>query len=331
MQTPRLTVGFFLAAALAPSQQDAVFSADVEVVNVLATVHDQDGALVTNLEKDDFVLKEDGEEQQIQYFARETDLPLTIGLLVDTSRSQVGVLDEQRRASYRFLDRVLQEKDQAFLISFDVDVELLQDLTSSKTRLELSLRRLQPPALPRMRRRFGANNQFPRTRRPGGQGGSGTRGVGTVLYDAVYLGASDRLKDQAGRKALIVISDGVDFGSKLSDREAIEAVHREDGIVYSIHFADDRRSDRRRKGDTPDGKKALRKLSEETGGRMYRISNDLTLDQVFDQIEAELRSQYSLGYTPEPGDPSQFRRIELEAKPGGLEVSTRSGYYPAAR
>ncbi|MEZ5365301.1 MAG: VWA domain-containing protein [Bryobacterales bacterium] len=361
MRTALKTVvvaGALLALAYA---QDPSFSTSVEVVNLFASVRDKSGAVVSDLQKDDFVLKENGEQRDIRYFSRQSDLPLTIGLLVDTSMSQAGVLEEQRRASYRFLDRVLQEKDQAFVISFDFDVELLQDLTSSKPLLEKALGRLDVPGQPRMRRRISANNQFPypgggipfpRRRRgpypgggpfpggggipggrrsPGGPGGGGgpthMQAGGTALYDAVFLAADEVLKNQAGRKALIVVSDGVDFGSKLSEDDAIQSVQRQDGILYSVYFAD--RQGFGRRGPARDGDHVLDQMSEQTGGRLYKLSGKTTLDQVFDDIEQELRNQYSIGFTPSPDAGPGFRRLELKTKKGGLKVSTRSGYYPA--
>jgi VWFA-related protein len=341
-----------LAPVVTPAQQEPSFSSNVEVVNVIATVRDKSGKLITNLEKDDFVLKEDGKKQTIQYFARQTDLPLTIGLLVDTSLSQTRVLEQQRTASYRFLDRVLKEKDQAFVIRFDREVELVQDLTNSKELLQAALAKLKTLEEPRMHRRLISNSQFPggspfpggrrRGPFPGGGGpggpprGPGGMGVGTALYDAVFLAADEMLKDQAGRKALILVSDGVDVGSKVSEDESVEAVQRQDGILYSVYFSD-REGFRGRFGgigrmrDLPDGDKVLLEMSEQTGGSMYELSSDLTLDQVFDRIEEELRSQYSIGYTP-PANPSkEFRKIELKAKKGGLEISTRAGYYPASK
>ena len=338
-----VVAGAALALALG---QDPTFTTDVDVVNVIATVRDKNGGLVTDLEKDDFVLKEDGREQTIQYFSRQTDLPLTIGLLVDTSMSQAAVLEEQRRASYRFLDRVLQEKDQAFVISFDVDVELVQDLTSSKPLLEKALGRLETPESPRLRRRVAPSSQFPggspfpRRRRgpfpgggprgPGGPPPGGRmQGVGTTLYDAVFLAAVEVLKNQTGRKALIVISDGMDYGSKLSEDEAIEAVHREDGILYSVYFADERT--RGRRVGRAAGDEVLGKMSEQTGGRLYKLTGGQTLEQIFDRIEEELRSQYSLGYTPSIYAAPGFRRIEVETSQRGLTVAARSGYYASSK
>jgi VWFA-related protein len=330
-----------LAASLVIAQEDVTFSTGVDVVNVFATVRDKNGGLVTDLAKEDFTLKEDGREQHIQYFSRQTDLPLTIGLLVDTSMSQARVLEEQRRAAYRFLDRVLTEQDQAFVISFDLEVELLQDLTNSKPLLERALARLETPEPPQMRRRVAPTSQFPGgspfPRRPRGPfpGGGGPRGpggpgprvqgVGTALYDAVYLAADEMLKNQSGRKALIVVSDGVDYGSKLTEDDAIAAVHREDGILYSVYFVDDRTLGRR--VGRADGDAVLGKMSQQTGGSLYKLSGRQTIDQVFDRIEEELRSQYNLGYTPAAGAAPGFRSLELKTKDKGLTVSARSGYY----
>jgi VWFA-related protein len=339
------------------AQDDAVFSTGVNVVNLIATVRDEAGRLVNNLGKDDFTLKEDSKEQAIQYFAQQTDLPLTLGLLVDTSMSQRRVLDQEKTASNRFLERVLDEsKDQAFVIGFDVDVELLQDLTSSKKLLKAGLGELKTPDRP-SRNTPRQNLQFPGGPFPGGRGprgnprggwpggargprGRGTvpQGLGTVLYDAVFLGADDMLQKQAGRKAMVVISDGVDLGSKITLEKAVEAAHRGDAVVYSIYFVDEelqaRVSNRAGRGGgmggRTDGENVLRELSEQTGGQLYKLTKDLTLDEVFDRIEEELRSQYSIGYTPDlSGNSAAFRKIELKTKKSGLKVFTRSGYYPA--
>jgi len=332
------------------AQDEAVFSTGVNVVNVIATVRDQTGRLVNDLGKDDFTLREDGKEQAIRYFDRQSSLPLTLGLLVDTSMSQRRVLGQEKTASRRFFERMLDEsEDQAFLISFDIDVELLQDLTSSRKLLESSLGQLKTPDPP-SRGAARQNLQFPGGPFPGGQGPGGRRGgargprgrgtvpqgIGTALYDAVFLGADEVLQKQAGRKAMVVVSDGVDLGSKVLLEKAVEAVHRADAVVYSIYVVDEDLQARVRgragraagAGGRTDGEKVLRELSEQTGGRLYKLSKDSTLDEVFDRIEEELRSQYSIGYTPDlAGAGGAFRAIELRAKKGGLQVFTRSGYY----
>ena len=223
-------ISAFPAGGLLRGQKDTTFSSDVKVVNVLATVRNKQGEIVHNLNKEDFVLMEDGRPQTVRYFSRETDLPLTLGLLVDTSMSQRRVLDEERSASYSFLDKVLREdKDLAFVIHFDVEVELLQDFTSSRKKLESSLGLLRTPEPGQLRRRD-----------PGSSGPRvGQRnGVGTLLYDSVLLASDELMKNQSGRKAVIVLFDGVDHGSKVPLTHAIEAAQRADTLVYSILFAD---------------------------------------------------------------------------------------------
>ena len=219
------------SAANSADQPLTTVSVQVKVVNVLATVRDKHGKIVNGLSKDDFTLDEDGRPQAIKYFARETDLPLTLGLLVDTSLSQRRVLGEERSASESFLAQILREdQDKAFVIHFDREVELLQDLTASHEKLHSALESLETP-------------QFARTSGGGpGQGsgrGAGRHGGGTLLYDAVYLAADELMEKQPGRKALIVLSDGVDMGSQESLDVAIESAQRANTIVYSILFKDD--------------------------------------------------------------------------------------------
>src|ERR1017187_3497204 len=218
---------FLLAHQLLRAQKDTTFSADVNVVNVFATVRDKKGQIVRNLTKDDFTLAEDGRAQAIRYFSQESGLPLTLGLLVDTSMSQRRVLGKERDASYRFLDQVLREdKDQAFLIHFDREVELLEDLTPSRKKLEAALGRLESP-------------EQDRHSGGGGRGGhGGHHGGGTSLYDSVLLASDELMKKQSGRKAVIALTDGVDNGSKVTLSSAIESAQRADTLVYSILFAD---------------------------------------------------------------------------------------------
>jgi VWFA-related protein len=300
--------------------QDTTFSTDVKVVNVLATVRDKHGQIIANLNKDDFTLEEDGRLQAIRYFSRETNLPLTLGLLIDTSMSQRRVLGAERSASYRFLDQVLREdKDMAFVIHFDREVELLRDLTSSRKDLQAALSQLEMPA-----------------------------GGGTMLYDAVLLASDELMKKQQGRKALIVLSDGVDTGSKVSLARSIESAQRADTLVYAILFADEeaygrggmgggprmgRRGPyggggRRYPQSRPDGKKILEQMAKETGGGFFEVSKKQPIEQIYERIQEELRSQYSLGYTAERSEAGPgFRKIRLTAKPKGLVVQARDGYY----
>ena len=209
-------------------------SVDVKVVTLPVTVRDKHGQIVRNLTKDDFILAEDGHPQTIRYFAQEANLPLTLGLLVDTSMSQRNVLDQERTASESFLNQMLTAaKDQAFVIHFDREVELLQDLTSSRDKLQTALASLQTPSADRD---SGGGGESSPDSSPGGS--HRMHGGGTLLYDAVFLAADELMKKQQGRKALIVLSDGVDRGSKESLQSAIEAAQRADTVVYSIFFAD---------------------------------------------------------------------------------------------
>lgn len=334
----------FLAFLLLASQQEPAISVKVKVVNALATVRDKHGQIIPNLTKDDFTLEEDGRPQTIRYFSKESDLPLLLGLLVDTSLSQRRVLEQERVASYTFLDDMLrQNKDLAFVIHFDFEIELLQDLTDSHKKLADALQQLQMPDRAAAASTGGGGGGGGRPGHRGGHGGFG--GGGTALYDAVYLACDELLKKQEGRKSVIILSDGVDTGSKVNLATAIESAQRSDTVVYSILFSDEqsygqggfgggwpgghggRGRSRIPMESHPDGKKILEKLSKETGGRMFEVSKKETIDKIYSQIEDELRSQYSLGYTPDKDAKPGYRKIKLEAKQKGLIVQTRAGYY----
>jgi VWFA-related protein len=277
----------------------AQFKADVRVVNVLASVRDKKGAIIGDLGKDDFVLLEQGRPQTISYFSRQGELPLTLGLLVDTSMSQERVLTAERSASLRFLDQVLRvEKDKVFVLQFDSRVVIRQTLTSDYNKLEAALSLVDTPSRSELQR---------------GIGGA------TVLFDAVDTGARVLLKDQTGRKALILLTDGVDYGSSSTLVEAIEAAQKNDTLIYSILFAD-------RNGDS--GRSVLVKLAHETGGAFYEVSKKLPIDQIYARIQDELRSQYSLGYVSDaPVKLSEFRKIQLAVKQKGLVVQARDRYW----
>src|ERR1700683_2115656 len=207
-------------APLLSQPQGPTISVNVKLVTMFATVRDKHGALIRNLTKDDFVLQQDGHPQTITYFAPDSDLPLTLGLLVDTSGSQRRLLDQERDASHGFIDHLLREdKDKAFVIHFDHEVELLQDLTSSRQKLEASLDQLGAPEFAQT----GGGASSGGGSGGGGRGGYGRGGGGTLLYDAVYLASNELMKKQQGRKALIVLSDGDDRGSRESLQSAIEA------------------------------------------------------------------------------------------------------------
>src|SRR5208337_3857076 len=230
----------FLTSAYLPAQDVPTFSSDVKVVSVLTSVRDKHGQIVENLTKDDFKLQQDGQPQTIRYFTKVTDMPLTLGLLVDTSASQRRLLEQERIASYSFLNNLMRpdDKDKAFVIHFDWEVELLQDLTSSRPKLEAALEKLDSPQFAPSSG-GGGGGGYPGGGGGGGRGGGGGHhGGGTDLYDAVFLASDEVARRIQGRKALIILSDGVDTGSKVSLDRAIETAQRSNTLVYSILYAD---------------------------------------------------------------------------------------------
>ncbi len=318
-----------------------------------AAVRDKHGKIIPNLNQSDFALQEDARPQTIKYFARESDLPLTLGLLVDTSLSQRRVLDQEKSASYSFFDHILREdKDKAFLIHFDREVELLRDLTASREKLRSGLEELDTPSFSNTSAGSGGGGS-------GGSGGGGSGrghghgggGGGTLLYDSIYLASNELMKKQHGRKALIILTDGVDHGSKESLNTAIASAQRADTAVYSILFADEDAYGTGGRGggygghggyggggrggpsrypqqDHPDGKKVLERISKETGGQLFEVKKKLPIEQIYAQIEEELRNQYSLGYTPDrPGDDSTYHLIHVTVNQKDLIVQAREGYY----
>ncbi len=334
-----------------PQEGQPKIAVEVKTVSVLATVRDKHGKIISNLTKDDFQLDEDGRPQTINYFAHETDIPLRLGLLIDTSLSQRRVLDQERTASYSFLDHLLREnKDLAFVIHFDREVELLEDFTPSRPKLQAALQKLSTPQFD-----GGSSTNGGGSGNGGGGGGSrgrGSHGGGTLLYDAIFLASDELMSKQQGRKALIILSDGVDHGSKETMAEAIATAQRSDTIIYSILFADDEEQNYSRPGgfgmgghgggmgggrgrggyppreERPDGKKILEQISNETGGRLFKVSKKETLDKIYAEIDEDLRNQYSLAYTPDKGNTVGYHKIHLAVpKQKDLEVRARDGYY----
>ncbi len=297
--------GCTLAGARLRAQQIPTFSTEIKVVNVFATVQDKNGRIVRNLNKDDFAIFENGKPQSIRYFSRESDLPLTIALLVDTSLSQVKVLEDERGASFRFLDQVLREsKDNAAIVQFDQAVMIRQELTSSRKDLQDTLALLDSP-----------NAQ------------QAAYGSGTLLYDAVRTAAIQLMRTQQGRKAFVVLTDGVDVGSTITLTDAIEAAQRAGTGVYCILFSDEAYYGRAL-GIGPNGKRILERLSRETGGDFFEVSKNETIGQIYDAIEEALRSEYSLGFVSNrPVTRSEFRKIRLTTKQKGLIVHATDRYY----
>jgi len=336
------------------TQQIPPITVNVASVNLLATVRDKHGSIVRNLAKDDFSLEQDGKPQSITYFAKESDLPLTLGLLVDTSISQRRVLDQERSASRSFLDRVLREdKDQAFLIHFDHEVELLQDLTSSRRKLLAAIDQIHSPQFSQSSSGSSTSSD-PAGGDGGGRGSHGRgHGGGTLLYDSVYLASNELMKKQQRRKALVVLTDGVDRGSKESLSEALESAERADTLIYCILFADKEEGrgggggyggphmggggmgggrgggyPRRTEESRPDGKKILEQIAKTSGGRFFEVSKKETLDKIYSDLDEELRNQYVLGYSPDKPDATPgYHKLHLAVKEKDAQVQTRDGFY----
>jgi VWFA-related protein len=298
-----------LALGLAFAQEaEEVLRVDVDLVNLVFSARDKKGALIADLTKDSVTVFEDGKQQTIKDFVRETNLPLTIGLLVDVSGSQADLIEVEKHAASQFFTKVLKQKDMAFLIQFGSDTELLQDSTNSAKLLRAGLEQL---------RLIGSPTGF----HPGPVP-TASKQKGTVLYDAVYLAAQEKLKSEVGRKAIVVISDGVDMGSTYSREDAIAAAHKADSIIYSIYYSSPRFA------YYGSGEGDLKRMSEETGGRLFRVDRKHTLDDIFTQIQEEMRSQYSLVYTPENKTrDGSFRKVEIKTARKDVKVQVRKGYY----
>ena len=298
------------------------FNVGVEVVQLFFNVKDKHGALIPNLTKESFDLFEDGQPQTIKYFKAESDLPLTLGILIDSSGSQMRVLDMEKEVGGSFLESTLRAKDEAFVISFDTDINLLQDFTNSISRLKHALNQAQinTGGVSCSGGPIGPQGPIPC---------SSTGPRGTALYDAVYLASHDEFSHEVGRKAMILLTDGEDEGSRLKIKDAVEAAQKADAICYVLLIAD--RGFYGLGGYSGDA--AMKKLTAETGGRVIEVGNKIDkLRQAFEQISQELRSQYNIGYTPTKANrDGSFRKVDIKPKQGEYKVQARSGYYATPR
>jgi VWFA-related protein len=350
----------------APTSTAQTIAVDARLVNLPVVVRDKKGALIQNLTKDDFILQVDGKPQTIRYFDKDTNLPLTLGLLVDTSLSQRDVIDEERAASSTFLDQMLTTpKDKAFIMQFAAQTELLQDITASRPLLQAALKEIDTPS-----KDSGSSDDDSASRKPRGGGG-------TVLYDALFLASDELMSKQTGRKAVIILSDGGDRGSRETLVKSIEAAQRADTIIYAIYFKGEdshpNNNPQRGRGGYPgggypgggypgggypggrggypggggypgnggnngsnyptgqghiDGKKVLERMTQETGGRFFEVKKNQDVAQIYNQIAEELRAQYRLGYTPsQDAAATGYHQIDLSLHQKGLLVQTRDGYY----
>jgi VWFA-related protein len=345
------------AAATVPSAQGpagpvTTMSVNAKVVNLPVTVRDKKGKIVRDLTKDDFDLEEDGKPQTIRYCSQETNLPLTIGLLVDTSMSERDNMDRERVASRSFLDQMItRPQDRAFVIHFDREVELLQDLTSDHGKLEKAVGLIDTE-----RSVDNSSNQG------SGQTQRG-HGGGTALYDAIFLACDEIQKKQTGRKAIVVLSDGEDRGSKETMNEAVESAQKAETVVYTIYIGGHEEGSGynpgmgrhggmgggypgggypgggypggyprggnypRQQENRPNGKKIMQEIADQTGGRYFEAKKKDSVDDDYAQIAEELRTQFMLGYTPPKDQTSGYHSIHLTTKKKDMTVQTRQGYY----
>jgi len=293
-----------------PPQATPTLKVRTEVVNIYAVVRDKKQP-VPNLNKEDFAVSEDGVQQEIRYFSRETDTPLTLGIMVDTSGSQQNVLRIEQDQADVFVGQVIRPKDLAFILHFDLEVELLQDLTSEK--------RLLTRAIDETVINAGAQGPTPGTLPSANIGG-------THLYDAVYLAANEVLKGEIGRKVLILLTDGEDQGSRVKLDVALEAAQKSDIIIYAVDVVD--REFYRFRAMGFSGDSVLKKLCGETGGRVIRVDKPKEAAAGFQEIADELRTQYFLGYSPSnTKHDGSFRKIQVRVRDRDYKVQTRHGYY----
>jgi VWFA-related protein len=307
-----LCVTPLLAAAIAlpalsqePEVQGPIIKANVNLVNLFVTVRDKNKRIVTDLKQEDFKVAEDGQDQKIAFFSKEVTQPITLGLLMDTSGSEQYMLGAIQDGASSFLNRVMRKGDEAMIMTFDLDVDLLADFTDNRSELNRAIRKAQINT--------------------GGGGGGGTPGTlpsgnkGTNFYDALYLACNEKLSSEAGRKAVVVLTDAEDNGSKVRVEEAIEAAQRTDTVVHILLVYDPHYGA---------NASVAKKITDETGGRMIVVNNEKHLQEAFDQISEELRSQYTLGYYPtNAARDGKFRKIKVDVSGKDLKVLARKGYY----
>lgn len=311
----------------APAQPDtdksvATFKTSTNLVDLFFTVRDKNGELVPHLTQSDCTVQENKVPQTLKTFTAITDQPLTLGILLDTSGSQYRLLPMEEDAGSQFLNRVMRTKDEAFLVSFDVNVDLLQDYTNN------------PHLLARAFKKAQINDA-------GGNGAGGIPGLGggpvptvgdpkgTLLYDAIYLASTEKMAQQADRKALIILTDGQDEGSKTKISQAIAAAQKNDVIIYFILVADKQLY--WDEGMWYTGYSAAKKIADETGGRVIDVGNNgPKLQAAFEQIEDELRTQYLASYVSTDNKlDGTFRHISVSCGEG-TKVQVRHGYFAMA-
>jgi VWFA-related protein len=298
-------------------QSSQTLQVQTSLVNVFATVRDKHNTIIPDLTKDDFKIFEDGQEQKVAYFAKEVDIPITLGMLIDTSGSMENLIDAEHDAAIRFLKIVMRPKDEAMVISFDLDADLLADFTEDISVLERAIRRTT------INTAGGLGPVTPGTIPNNNVGG-------TILYDAIYAACHDQLATEAGRKAVVIITDAEDEGSKVQLKDAIEAAQRADAVIHVLLLADTGGFFARSMGYS--GASVAQTMASDTGGRMIDVHNEKSLETAFDQISEELRSQYVLGYYPTNANrDGAFRKIKVEVTRPDTKILARKGYYAPTR
>ncbi|MFY9573193.1 MAG: VWA domain-containing protein [Blastocatellia bacterium] len=296
------------SGAEAPQEEQAL-RLGTQLVTVPFNVTDKKNRYINDLAKDDIEVLEDSKAQQLFSFERQTDLPITIAMLIDISGSQEYTLSDEISAGQRFFRRVLRpKKDLAAVVTFEHESVLVQDLTSDVDKLYRALGDVRIPA------------QAATMHRPGGTPPINNSGVGsTAMFDSIYSVASELLRREAGRRVIILVTDGADTSSSVKMREAIERTWRSEIIVYSIGIG----------GPMGVDQGALKKIAAETGGRAFFPRNEEDLDKAYAQIDEDLRSQYIIAYTPENASKDgTFRTIQVKVKNhGDLTVRHRRGYF----
>lgn len=310
MQCVTATVAVSLAIPAMPQEptvQGGTIKSQVSLVNLFATVRDKNKRIVPNLKQEDFRISEDNQDQKIAFFSKEVALPITLALLLDTSGSEQDNLAAIQDAGSQFISRIIRKGDEALVMSFDSNVDLISDFTDEKSQLERAIHKT----------RINIPDQGARIGNPGP---IGSRQItGTALYDAIYLACGEKLATEAGRKAVVIVTDAQDEGSKVRLEEAIEAAQRTDTVIHILLVVDPRYG-----GNTG----VAHKLADETGGRMISVRSEKKLMEAFDEISEELRSQYTLGYYPSnAAQDGKFRKIKVETADHDLKVLARKGYY----
>jgi len=300
-----------------PVDSSQTLKVQTNLVNVFVTARDKHNGIISDLKKEDFKVSEDGQDQTVAYYAKESDMPITLGILIDTSGSMQNIFDAEQDTASRFVHEIMRKKDEAMIISFDFDVNLLADFTEDPSVLERAIRRAQINAV-------SSGGVVTPSTVPTGQNG------GTDLYDAVYLACHDQFMSEAGRKAVILLTDAEDTGSKLTLQQAIEAAQRTDSVIHVLRLSDE--PFYMGLGVGYSGAAVARKMAEDTGGREIEVRSQKSLEKAFDEISEELRSQYVIGYYPTNNKhDGTFRKIKVEVDRPDVKILARRGYYAPIR